>query len=67
VSQVTVVVVAHIPKGQHVELLLSSSAGDVDGKENRPSDQAANETCHDADLEQAQEQITIKGMVVEDI
>ena len=49
-SEITPEAVGHVTNGKEVKLLLPASTGNVDGEEDRPCYQAANETDDDGNL-----------------
>jgi hypothetical protein len=48
-------------------LLETASAGDVDWEEDRPCDKTSYQAAHDGDLEEAQKEISVQRVVVENI
>lgn len=65
-AALTVVVVRHVAECEDIELPLSTPAGDVDGKEDWPCYDAANQADNHGDFEEAQEEVTIERVVVQD-
>lgn len=55
-----------IAEAQYIKLRLTTSASGVDWKEDWPGDAAADKADEDEYLEESQEEITIKGVVLED-
>jgi len=61
------VVVGDVGHGQDFELRLDTSTGDVDGEEHGKCNDTSNQTGNDGDLEEAQEEVAIHGVVLEHI
>lgn len=59
--------VDNIAHGEQVELLLACAAGGIDGEQYGPGDEAAEEADNDEQLEEADEQVAVNGLVVEDV
>lgn len=66
VSEQLIVVVGDVRHSQQIQLCMPTTSGCVDGKQDRPSDEAADDTHHGADLEEAKEEEAVEGVVVED-
>lgn len=66
-SEVAVVVVFDIAHGQDIELVLTTSASDIDGEQDGPCDDAANEAAQNRDAEESEEQIAIERRVSQHI
>ena len=60
------VLVHNVRHRQKVKLLLSTTAGRIDRKEDGPCDEAPYDAHHDGELEESQEEEPVQGMVVED-
>ena len=60
-------IVLNIANGEEIKLLLTTSASDVDWKQDGPSDQATDKTDDDSNLKEAQEEIAIESMRIEDV
>jgi hypothetical protein len=58
-----VVVVRYVSEREDVELRFTSTTCDVDRKQYREGDAAADQTSNDSHLQQTQEQITIQRMM----
>lgn len=67
VGEHLVVVVSDIGHCQDFKLLLGSSAGDVDWEEHGECDDTSNQASDDGDLEEAQEEVAIHGVVLEHV
>ena len=61
------VVVGYVGHGQDLKLSLDSSAGDVDGEKDGECNDTSNQTGDDGDLEEAQEEVAIHGVVLEHV
>jgi len=62
-----VVVVCYISKREDVKLRFASASSDVDRKQDREGDAAANQTSDNSHLQQTQEQVAVQRVVVQDI
>lgn len=56
-----------IAEADGVQLFLPPSSGCVDGKQNGPDEQTSDETDDGGYSEVAEEQVAIKGLMVEDV
>ena len=66
-SDIPPVIITNITNGENVELRFTTSAGNVDGEKYRPCYQAANKTDDDGNLEEAQEEVAVESMRVENV
>jgi hypothetical protein len=57
----------NITHGEEIELLLASPSRCIDGEENRPCDKTSQEAGDDEDLEEANKQVAVNGLVVENV
>ena len=57
----------HITETQQIQLLLPSIAGCIDGKQDRPGDQAPNKTYRCTDLQVSEQEKSIDCVVVEHV
>lgn len=62
----TVVIVGDVGKSQNVKLLCTAAASRIDGEEDWPRYGAADQADDDGDLEEAQEEIAVESVMVED-
>ena len=53
--------------GQKVELLLTTAAGGIDGEQDRPGNEAADKGQNDHHLEEADKEVAVNRLVVEDV
>lgn len=61
------VVVCDVCHGEDLELRLDTAAGDVDGEKYGEGDDASDQTADDRDLEEAQEEVAVHGVVLQDV
>ena len=61
------IIVFDIAKGKEIQLFLTTTASDVDWKQDGPSDQATDKTNDDGNLQEAQEEEAIESMGIEDV
>lgn len=59
--------VGDVAHGEQVELLLAGAAGSIDGEEDGPGDEAAKEADDDEQLEEADKQVAVNGLVVQNV
>jgi len=64
VGEETEVVVGDVRHAEDVELRSASTTGSIDREEDRPCDEAADETNDDRDLEESQEQETVERLML---
>jgi hypothetical protein len=60
------ILVRNVAETQHVQTSLSTASCSIDGEEDGPCDASTNEGDEDQDFEEAEEQVAIEGVVVED-
>ena len=56
-----------VAEADHVQLNLASTTSSIDGEQDRPCNQTADEANSHRYLEVAQKEITVQGVMVEDI
>ena len=64
---VSILGVRNVAEADYIQLDLTSATSSIDGEQDRPCHQTANETDSHRNFEVAQQEIAIQGVVVEDI
>ena len=64
---VSILGVRNVAEADDVQLDLASTTSSIDGKQDRPCNQTADETHSHRNFEVAQEEIAVQGVMVEDI
>src|SRR4051794_38829115 len=59
--------VSDIAHRQDIQLLVATASGGIDWEQDGPGDQAAQEADDDNELEVAEEQVAVDGLVVQDV
>lgn len=61
------VLVGDICKSEHIQLNLADTASGIDWEEDWPGNAAANEANDHCDLQEAEEKVAVKGIMLQDI
>jgi hypothetical protein len=61
------ILVLDIAEADDVQLLLSTMARGIDREENRPGDATANKADYGRNLQEAEEEVAVKRVVLQDI